>query len=421
MKTTIKAAVVTFSHRNFIRPLQLSSGPIVGITEAHVRVTVSVNGNEATGQGAIFLSDLWAWPDPARSHAERDTEMRRFCERIAADLPTLCGGEATHPLTLGMRLHGSLPYSEAPEAMPMLARLVCASPFDAALHDAVGIALRRSAFGLYAETFVSPEADDWFPARNAGEAIRRTLREPVSALAAWLVVGHDDTRADIAPWVERRRYRCFKLKLLGKENAADVRRTSEVFRWARSLGAKTPQLAIDTNCANPDAASVLDYLERLRHTDAEAFAALEYVEQPTSRDILQSPYNWRAVARLKPVILDEGLVGMKQLQAAREQGWSGIALKTCRGHSFLLTAAAYAREHGMLLAMQDLTNPGIAAIHSALFAAHLPVFNGVELNSPQYTPDANTDWLPRLSALLEPTDGCHRLPQTIPYGLGSTL
>ena len=167
---------------------------------------------------------------------------------------------------------------------------------------------------------------------------------------------------------------------------------------------------MDTNEANPDAASVLDYLERLRSLDAEAFAALEYFEQPTARDILAHPNDWRPVTRLKPVLLDEGLTSLDILPEAVEQGWSGLALKTCKGHSFALVAAAWAREHGMPIALQDLTNPGYSMIHAALFAAHLPTVNGVELNSPQYTPDANSEWLPRLAGLFEPRDGLHRLP-----------
>jgi hypothetical protein len=109
------------------------------------------------------------------------------------------------------------------------------------------------------------------------------------------------------------------------------------------------------------------------------------------------------------------------MEIAAQQGWSGFALKTCKGHSFSLVAAAWARRRGMLLALQDLTNPGLAAIHAFLFAAHLPVINGVELNSMQFTPAANAGWLPRLASLFEPRDGMHRLPDTAPPGLGSTL
>ena len=104
-----------------------------------------------------------------------------------------------------------------------------------------------------------------------------------------------------------------------------------------------------------------------------------------------------------------------------EQGWSSLALKTCKGHSFALVAAAWAREHWMMLSLRDLTNPGLAAIHAFLFAAHVPMFNGVELNSPQFTPAANAPWIPRLAGLFEPANDTHRLPTRGVIGLGSQL
>ena len=127
------------------------------------------------------------------------------------------------------------------------------------------------------------------------------------------------------------------------------------------------------------------------------------------------------MAVLKPVLLDEGLTGLDVLPHAMDQGWSGLALKTCKGHSLALASAAWGHEHQLSVSVQDLTNPGISAIHAALLAAHLPTINGVELNSPQFTPAANEPWLPRLCALLEPHNGVHALPPVVPVGLGSRL
>jgi len=223
------------------------------------------------------------------------------------------------------------------------------------------------------------------------------------------------------PFVRERGYRCFKLKILGKDNPADVARTIEVFRAAKSWGISRPRLTVDSNEANPDASSVLDYLQRLQTEDSDAYEALEYLEQPTGRDIIRHKYDWREVTKRKPVLLDEGLTGFELLQEAADQGWSGFALKTCKGHSFALIAAAWAWEHDLLLTMQDLTNPGLAAIHAALFASRISMLNGVELNSPQYTPAANAEWLPRLNGLFEPRDGAHRLEMSEVVGLGSQL
>ena len=418
MKTEIREATVSFFHRPFRKPLRLSTGLITEITEARAQVAVKVDGREAIGRGTMYLSDLWAWPDPSLTHAQKDAILRKFCEDMAGNLASWCGGEAAHPLELGLRLHHSVCRQANP---PLLARAMCASPFDAAIHDATGIALGKSAFDLYSERQPIPGADSFFESHNTCDAIQRILREPVSRLDAWWIIGASDAlEQDVAPHVRERGYRCFKLKLLGKDSAADVARTIESFRAIKSWGISRPRLSADSNEANPDSSSVLDYLQRLQSEDAEAYAALEYLEQPTSRDILEHKFDWRAVTKRKPVLVDEGLTRFELFQEAVDQGWSGFALKTCKGHSFALVAAAWALENRLLLSMQDLTNPGLAAIHAALFASRIPMLNGVELNSPQYTPSANLEWLPRMNGLFEPQNGVHRLEASRVIGLGST-
>ncbi len=422
MKVRVLDADVSFLTQPFDVPLHISTGVISVITEARATVRVSVDGRRSEGRGSIYLSDLWAWPDPTRSHEERDAAMRRFCEQIARDLDDLCGGEAAHPLELGLRLDGAVHTASLEPDQPALARSNCACAFDAAIHDAAGLALGVSAFDLYSEPAPAPSADALFPACGAIQAVGKLMRNPNPCSDAWLVVNQDEGFEEaVRPWVHQRGYRCFKLKLLARDNQADAAHTAAVFRAVSEMGARAPRLMADTNCANPDAASVLDYLERLQALDPMAFRALEYLEQPTPRDIAASPNDWRPVTRVKPVFLDEGLTDLSLMEIAMDQGWSGFALKTCKGHSFSLVAAAWARRRHMGLTLQDLTNPGLSAIHGLLFAGHVATLNGVELNSPQFTPAANREWLPRLGGLFSPTDGRHRLPGPIPPGLGSML
>lgn len=421
-------ASVSFSDQPLRKPLQLSSGLISEVTLASAEVRVRVGDKEARGLGSIYLSDLWAWPEPALTHEQRDEALRGYTEKLAGKFAGHCGGESESPLELGLRLHHTAS-EDTPASgdvgvsspIPILARAMCASPFDAALHDAVGQALGISAFDFYAEPYPIPSADSFF-GDGACAAISRVIQAPQESLDAWWIVGaNDDLEKDVAPYVRQRGYRCFKLKLLGRDTEQDVQRTVEVFRKVREFGCANPRLSVDSNEANPDADSVLEYLQRLRDVDTEVFGALKYLEQPTGRDILQHAYDWRAVTELKPVFLDEGLTSLELLQTAKDQGWSGLALKTCKGHSFALVAAAWALENGFSLTLQDLTNPGLSAIHAALFASRIPMKNGVELNSPQYTPAANEPWLPRLSGLLEVAHGVHRVPQPAPVGLGAAL
>ncbi len=421
MKTKILEASVDFLEQPFLNPIQISSGLITKATEARVTVTVRVGASEGTGCGSIYLSDLWAWPGAPPSRDAKDASMRELCRILATSLADWCGGEEEHPLELGLRLHHSLDCSEAWATLPLLARAVCASPFDAAIHDAAGHATARSAFHFYENDVPLPSADAWFVNKNACDAIRRTLRTPLNVLDAWwLISAKDDLEKIVHHAIAKNGISRFKIKVLAKDNAEDAARTAEVFRRARNWGL-FPILSIDSNEGNPHADSVADYLDRLESLDPEAYAALAYLEQPTTRDILASPQNWTGIGKRKPILLDEGLTSLEILPFVKEQGWSGLALKTCKGHSFALVSAAWAKENSLALSLQDLTNPGYSGIHSFLLGAHISTLNGIELNSPQYTPAANQPWLPRLSGLFEPKHGVHRMEDTMAPGLGSSI
>ncbi len=418
------SASVSFHPQKLVTPLVLSTGTIEELCEARATVTVETpGGKRADGRGSIYLSDLWAWPDFRYSHERRVQYLQAITSKIAAACSEIAFGQTLHPLELGLRLHHwALTELAAEIPVPALARAMCASPFDAAIHDAVGMALERSAFRFFEEDVPIPSADDYFPNGGAIAAIRRVIRPMRRTLPAWLVV----SKAGLLPEMisnayAKSGYRCIKLKVTGRDNFEDVHRTIEIYRLAQNLGVKNPTLVVDSNEANPDAASVLDYLERLEAIDREAYRALAYLEQPTTRDIVNGPFDWGPVTARKPVLLDEGLTDLTILEEAKHQGWSGFALKTCKGHSMMLTAAAWAHSHGLLIALQDLTNPGLALIHGALVGAHLPTINGAELNSPQFTPAANEDYMPRLSNLFMPRDGLHYLPAAVPNGLGSKL
>ncbi len=63
------------------------------------------------------------------------------------------------------------------------------------------------------------------------------------------------------------------------------------------------------------------------------------------------------VAKFKRVVIDESLVDFRSLLRARELGYSGVALKACKGQSNALLMAAAAQEFGMFPCVQDLTCP----------------------------------------------------------------
>ena len=56
-----------------------------------------------------------------------------------------------------------------------------------------------------------------------------------------------------------------------------------------------------------------------------------------------------------------------------------------------MLSLCWAREHGMDIMVQDLTNPKLAIIPHALLAANVGTIMGVEVNSMQFCPEASRE------------------------------
>ena len=111
------------------------------------------------------------------------------------------------------------------------------------------------------------------------------------------------------------------------------------------------------------------------------------------------------VARIKPVVVDEGVTDVDKLELAGELGWSGVGLKTCKGHSSSLLYVAKAAESGLCLTVQDLTNPGRSLVHSVGLAARVDTLMGVECNSRQFLPGAEPELQAQHPTLFMPQEG----------------
>jgi L-alanine-DL-glutamate epimerase-like enolase superfamily enzyme len=151
---------------------------------------------------------------------------------------------------------------------------------------------------------------------------------------------------------------------------------------------------------------VLDFFAKVRAASPAAYDRVQYVEQPTHRDLAAHPENkMHAAAKLKPVVIDESLVDYDSLLLARELGYSGVALKACKGHGESLVLAAAAQKLGMFLCVQDLTCPGASFLHSASLASRIPGVVAIEGNGRQYCPSANAPWKKLVPSMFKITDG----------------
>ena len=395
-------------------PLKFGGVVVDGCLYCHARVTVETRrGRVAQGWGAIFLMDMWGWPSAKVAHADREIALERITEAFAR---AVAGWkEHAHPLDIFLEVERDLPpicravgeSLDLREPVPPLAALISASPVDMALHDAFGKANEISSYLGYGRECMARDLSAYLGPPFRGRYISDYLSTAIPAeIPVFHLVGGLDTihkceasgpghdlPATLEDWIERDGLFCFKVKLRGNDLAWDLARFFDVVATVRRLSAaadRRPVFSVDTNeqCNTPE--YVVEFLRKVADRDRAAFDALLYVEQPVSRDLRQHPQNVRGISRLKPVILDEGLAGTEDLDLALALGWSGIALKTCKCHSKDLLFACLAEERGIPYTLQDLTNPGLALLHSVGFAARTRPWVGVETNSRQYFPATST-------------------------------
>jgi L-alanine-DL-glutamate epimerase-like enolase superfamily enzyme len=287
--------------------------------------------------------------------------------------------------------------------------LVAGAPFDAALHDAFGVAS-----GIDSYAGLGPEHMGFDLSRYLGPSFKgrypshylKPVYDP--AVPVFHLVGGLDklTRSELAPddpddgypncladWIARDGVYCLKIKLRGNDLAWDLDRTLAVERVAREelskSGVRSLYLTSDANEMCPDAGYVVEYLTKVRERSPSAFDAIIYLEQPTTRDLFEKPVDLSSASRLKPILLDEGLSSLETMDEALRQGYSGVALKTCKGQSNSLLMLAKATQAGIPYAVQDLTLTGVALIQSVGFAARISTIKGVEANGRQFCPAAS--------------------------------
>ncbi len=397
-----------------------------------IQVTVETrDGHMAHGLGSMPVGNIWAWPGDKTPADLTEKVMTTFAQEVvelANDYP-----EFGHPIDLTYHLSGeyfhlarTLPGRlGVEEQMPELAVLVASSPFDAALHDAYGRAHEMNCFNMLSEEFMTYDLSEYLDEEFAGEYLDKyTLREPKPRLPLYHLIGAIDplTEGDIekrigdglpetlGEWINANGLTHLKIKLAGDDIDWDVDRVLAIEKVAaetqaaRGCGEWFYSCDFNEKCENVD--YVLEFLKRIKELSAEAYDRIQYIEQPTNRDLEAHPDNrMHEAAKLKPVVIDESLVDYDALLLSREMGYSGVALKACKGQTDSLLMAAAAQKFGMFLCVQDLTCPGFSFLQSASLAARIPGIAAIEGNARQYCPAPNKEWAKRFPGMFEITEG----------------
>ncbi len=418
-----------FQEHRYRTPYKFGGVPVDRATVLDVTIdVVDADGRTAQGFGSMPLGNVWSFPTRTLPYDVTLGAMKGLAARIEK-IVAGCG-EAAHPLELARLLEPEFIKAAAEESaarqlvepLPALAVLVTASAFDAALHDACGKALGRSAFLTLTPDIIGHDLSRYLGDDFRGQNLQDSIAKgPAARVPLFHSVGGSDPVLDsevketiddglpqaLADWIRFNDLLRIKIKLQGEDLKWDIDRTLAIDAVARATKpAHDWKYCADFNERCPNVEYVLEYLRKIEEQSPACFASIQYVEQPTSRNLRALPkVDMHAANKLRPIVVDEGLTDFESLLEARELGYTGLALKACKGQSHAVLFAAAARKYGMFLTVQDLTCPGAALVHSANIAAWVPGTAGLEANARQYLPAANKPWEEKFPGLFRITDG----------------
>jgi L-alanine-DL-glutamate epimerase-like enolase superfamily enzyme len=303
--------------------------------------------------------------------------------------------------------------------------LVTASPFDSAIHDAFGKLHGQSSFAVCGKAFVKYDLGHYLNREFHGEYLDRYIAptatkkirmyhsvgasDPLTASDVQKAIG-DGLPESLEDWIPYSGVTAIKIKLNGNDLAWDVDRIARIDQVTTAAQATRNFTgwiySLDFNERCPNVQYVLDFERRLHDKAPSAFDRVQYIEQPTARDLASDRANTMfKAAKLYPVVIDESLTGLDALLLAREIGYTGVALKACKGQSQTLLLAAAAQKYEMFRCVQDLTCPGAALVASCAIAAHIPGVSALEANAREYVPSASRRWEKLYPGIFNVRDG----------------
>ncbi len=428
----VKEIHVSYEDFSYRSPYEFGGRSANVVTLLNVHCTVeTIAGRVGKGFGSMTMGNEWSFPSKTLSYDTTLEAMKRLAERIQKI--TAEYKESGHPIDINFTLEPEYLHAAAEvthemhldQPIPKLCTLVTASPFDAAIHDAFGKAHNLNCYLTYGPEFMSHDLGHYLAPEFKGKFPNRYL---LRAPKPWLWCNHSVGAADpidssdvkkrlndglpetLGEWIVEDGLTHLKIKLNGNNLEADVARVLHIDRVTTEVethrGVRQWHYSLDFNEQCPDVDYLLNFMGRIEKGSPGGYERITFIEQPTRRDLVATPTQllFRA-SKLKPVVMDESLTGFDALLRGREIGYTGVALKACKGQSQSMVLNAAAQEFKMYMTAQDLTCPGASLIQSAGIAAHVSPIDTLESNAREYVPSANQPWLKRFPGLFEVRDG----------------
>ena len=434
LPTAVRIADVEFAYDDFRYRTPIKFGGVALAQATLLNVTCSVetpSGKRANGFGSMPLGNVWSFPSKVLSYDTTLKAMKDLAGQIAAIFAAYT--ELGHPIDIAHALEPC--YTETAvrvaqdlslsEPIPLLCTLVVASAFDAALHDAFGKIHGVSSYRTYGPEFLPGDLQRFLGPEFRGAKLETFIRSrPQPTMPLYHLVGaldplestdivhplSDGLPQTLPEWIRADGLTHLKIKLNGDNLEWDVERVVRVDRIAARVqeerGCQTWWYSLDFNERCSSVEYLIEFLARLETRSPLGFKRVQYIEQPTARDLKANRQNtMHQAAKIRPVVIDESLVDLESLLLARDMGYTGVALKACKGQSQSLLLAAAAQKYGLFLCVQEWTRPGATFVPTAGLAAHGPGVAAIEGNARQYMPAANRDWADRFPAIFHVREG----------------
>jgi L-alanine-DL-glutamate epimerase-like enolase superfamily enzyme len=380
-RTDIRIEEIRHSYEDYLyrTPMKFGGQVVDRVTLLNVHCVVRRrDGKTAKGFGSMPLGNVWAFPSRQMNYDTTLGAMKALAERVA-HVTGACP-EYGHPIDLNGAMEPE--YLKAAEEVskalalvepiPKLATLTTASPFDAAVHDGYGKVQGVSAYQTYSPEFMHHDLAHYLGPAFKGEPLSRyVLTRPKPRMPLYHLVGALDPldTADVqkpigdglpetlAAWIPYNGLTHLKIKLNGDDLAWDVDRVVRIDRVAAEAqiqcGVSQWYYSADFNERCPNVDYLLAFLRQVREQTPAGFDRIQYIEQPTARDLRRHRDNvMYEASKLRPVVIDESLTDLESLVLSCEMGYTGVALKACKGQSQALLMGAAAQKHKMFLCVQ---------------------------------------------------------------------
>ena len=362
------------------------------------------DGVVVTGWADVPLNIGWAWPQVSFRKGEKNARtIIETLRRYLIGTTSVVDPFFWYRNVLQPAFHDVL--RETKLDVPDLLKTMCIAPFDIAFHDLFGCFYGAKTYDLYNTAVFTDDlgAVCSSPSEATPSEAARLLSgvfpkdifvsPPPLRVTAWHLVGLSDTvghQSDgtgLMEWVRDDGLTAVKVKLNGGNLDEAIRRLADI----RSVlvDSTVTRLSIDFNGTVLSQHQLLGFIKKI---EQDAGPRIAMIEQPfPAPGIEKLSDEVVEICRDQGIVLslDESVLNLEDVIAARENGWTGVVVKTCKTQTRSLLIAALARRLSLKVVVQDLTNPMLALIAHLQLAAHLDDGWGAEVNAVQFYPQAS--------------------------------